>query len=123
MQHFCDFKIIEYSKSPKLKHNNNYFLFMQHLLFQNIINYFIIISMQEFRKITNVFYLQKPYSKNGSIINLYKFCVHSYDLLKEKLFCSSSSYKHLITLPIVQRFYVILYCGNYGKGKESSLLF
>ena len=60
---------------------------MQHLLFQNIINYFIIISMREFRKITTDLYLQIPYSKNGSIINLYKFCVHSYDLLKEKLFC------------------------------------
>ena len=83
IQSLFDSKIIEHSKSLKLKHNHNYFLFMQHLSFQNIMNYFIKIAVQEFKQIRSDLYLQMAYSYNVFIINLYNFCVYSYDTLKK----------------------------------------
>ena len=82
-QDLFDSKIIEYFESLKMKHDNIYFLFMQHLLFQNIINYFVIIAVQEFRKKKYDLYLQISYSCNVSTLNMYKFFVHSYDSLKK----------------------------------------
>ena len=54
---------------------------MQHLLFQNVINYFIIIAVQEFRKIKSDLYLQTVYSCNISILEIF---VHSYGSLKKE---------------------------------------
>ena len=82
-QDLFDSKIIEYSESRKKKHHNNYFLFMQHLLFQNIISYFIIIAVEEFQKVRSNLYLQIIQSCNVSSFNLSKVFVHSYVSLKE----------------------------------------
>ena len=57
---------------------------MQYLLFQNIINYFIIMALQEFRKVRYDFYLQVHCSCNVLILNIYKFFVHIYNSLKKK---------------------------------------
>ena len=56
---------------------------MQHLLFQNIISYSIIIAVEEFQKIRSDLYLQITQSCNVSNFNLSNFFVHSYVSLKE----------------------------------------